>query len=94
MGKAFQSKVEYIGVMKKALQAREDFDDLKYYKHNYNGAEYLNLLTLSGDAFWYDITGFSNAMILQTIAEIVDGKRPACQIIDRKEILEVARQVR
>lgn len=51
MTTAFQSKVEYIGVMKRALQAREDFDDLKYYKHNYNGNEYLNLLTLSGDAF-------------------------------------------
>lgn len=88
------SKKDYIGLMKKALQAIEDFDDLKYYKHNYNGAEYLNLLTLYGDAFWYNITGFSNAMILQVIADIVNGKKPACQITNRKEIAEVARQVR
>ena len=88
------SKKDYIGLMKKALQAIEDFDDLKYYKHNYNGAEYLNLLTLSGDAFWYNITGFSNAMILQVIADIVNGKKPVCQITNRKEITEVARQVR
>ena len=94
MATAFQSKVEYIGVMKKALQAREDFDDLKYYKHNYNGTEYLNLLTLSGDAFWYDITGYSNAMIFHAIAEIENGKHPACQLTNRKEIMEVARQVR
>lgn len=94
MATAFQSKIEYIGVMKKALQALEDFDDLKHYKHNYNGAEYLALLTLSGDACWYDITGFSNAMILHTIAQIVDGKHPACQLTNRKEIMEIARQVR
>ena len=80
--------------MKLALQAREDFEDLRYFKHNYNGAEYLCLTELTGNAFWFDITGYSNAMIFHTIAEIETGKKPSNMVIGNKAIMDIARSVK
>lgn len=90
MSRLYKNKENYIGLLKACEAARDDFSDLKYCR-NAQGEEYLVLSNLLGNVFIFDITGFSEAMIKHTLAQVECGIKPKNLVTDPRKRIEVAK---
>lgn len=88
--KQIVSTEAYIGRLRECLKAKDDFKDLRYVR-SAKGDEYAVLSDIIGQILILNITGFSEEKILHCIAEVVCGEVPANAILDRKEMLNIAR---
>lgn len=83
--------MRYIGVLAQCLKARSDFGNLEYVADIKNDEEYLILSDIIGQACILRITGYNDEMILQTIAQIICGITPSNMILDKAEMMRIAR---
>ncbi len=90
MSRVYREKNSYIGLLKKCLQAREDFADLTYHR-DAKGNEYLILTDIIGQVEMFDITGFNEEKILANICFIMCGNKPNNMITDLHERMRIAR---
>lgn len=89
MGRVYNTKEEYIAMLKACEQAREDFADLKYCR-NARG-EYMVLKNVIGNVYMFEITGYTEAQIKHTLALVECGIKPNNFIEDNKKRMEVGR---
>jgi hypothetical protein len=71
--RAYRSKEQYIETLAEILNAREDFKNLEYHRHPTNGKEYLFMSVVTGEVFFFDITGYDEADIFHCIAQMECG---------------------
>ena len=88
-----KNKIEYIGVLRQCLQAKEDFSDLIYCR-DYKGNEYLIMYDIVGQIAMFNITGYTEERILQTVAKAICGIVPSNLVTERQKRLEIARLYR
>ena len=91
MGRLYRNRMEYIEVIRMALDAKEDFKDLEYHRNSVTQEEYLFLSDILGRVFYFDITGLPNEAIFHVMAEVECGVQPQCYITDKKKMLEVGK---
>ncbi len=91
MSRLYRNRMEYIEVMRLALEAKEDFKDLEYHRNSTTQEEYLFLSDILGRVFYFDITGMRNEDIYHSMAQIECGTQPDCFISDRRKMLEIGR---
>ena len=89
MSRLYRNRMEYIEVMRMALEAKEDFKDLEYHRNSTTQEEYLFLSDILGRVFYFDITGMRNEDIYHSMAQIECGMQPECFISDRRKMLEI-----
>lgn len=87
-----KSKMQYIGALKEVLNARDDFDDIKYFMCG--DKEYIFLSDIIGAVAVLDVTGYTNADILKCIALVELGKAPKNYVADKAKRLEIAKKIR
>ena len=91
MSRLYRNRMEYIEVMRMALEAKEDFKDLEYHRNSTTQEDYLFLSDILGRVFYFDITGMRNEDIYHSMAQIECGMQPECFISDRRKMLEIGR---
>lgn len=85
------NRKQYIGALKYALKARNDFKDLEYICDVVGDGEYLILSDIIGQICMLNITGYTEAMIYHSLAQIECGEVPINVIVDKAEIIRIAR---
>lgn len=88
--KKIMQRTQYIGALKFCLQARKDFKDLEYVADIVGEGEYLILSDIIGQVCMLDITGYPNAMVCHSLAQIECGIPPMNLITDKAEIMRIA----
>ena len=89
--KRVQKRAQYIGALRYCLQAREDFGKLEYIVDVLSEQEYLILTDVIGQVCFLNITGYNDAMILHTMAQIECGTVPSNLVTDKAEMMRIAR---
>ena len=89
--KTIMNRKQYIGALKYCLQARNDFNDLEYIADVVGEGEYLVLSDIIGQVCMLNITGYTEAMIYHTLAQIECGAVPINTITDKAEIMRIAK---
>ena len=89
--KKIHRRMQYIGALKYCLKAREDFNDLEYIADIVGDGEYLILSDIIGQVCMLNITGYTEAMIYHTLAQIECGSVPINIITDKAEIMRIAK---
>lgn len=85
------NRKQYIGALKYCLQARNDFNNLEYIADVVGEGEYLVLSDIIGQVCMLNITGYTEAMIYHTLAQIECGTAPINTITDKAEIMRIAK---
>lgn len=85
----YWNKADYVKTLDKALTVREDHKSLDYYK--VGDSEYMTLANIIGNIWYFDVTGYDEASILQTIANVIAGKRPHNLITDTTRLMSIAK---
>ena len=88
----YWSKADYVGELNKVLKAKADHKALNYYKND-NG-EYMTLSDIIGHIWYFDVTGYDEARLLQTVASVIAGKRPHNLITDTAKLMSIAKSIK
>lgn len=87
----YWNKADYVKALDKVLSVRPDHKELKYIKNE--DGEYLILSAITGEVFFFNVTGYSEAMMLHTIAVLEAGKAPMNLITNTAKKMAIAQRM-
>ena len=88
----YWNKADFVKELNKVLGAREDHKALNYHKNK--SGEYLTLSNIIGNIWYFDVTDYDEARILQTIATVIAGKSPKNLITDTARLMSIAKTIK
>lgn len=87
----YWNKADFVKELDAVLGVKDDHKELKYYKRN--DGEWLTLSDIIGHIWYFDITGYDEARILQTVADVVAGHKPKNLIEDTSKLMCIAKGI-
>lgn len=87
----YWNKADYVEKLNEVLKVREDHKALTY--HKAGNEECLVLTDIVGHAWYFNITGYDETQILQTIATVIAGSDVVNRITDTTELMSIAKGI-
>ena len=88
----YWNKADYVDELNRVLKAKADHKALNYYK--VDDSEYMTLADIIGHIWYFDITGYDEARILQTVASVIAGISPHNLITDTARLMSIAKTIK
>lgn len=89
-------KKDFFQALKYVLSSKIDFEEIKYVeiRNEELNKDVMVLRLITGDAFTFDVTGYSNERIYHTLALLECGQVPKNRISNTAELIEIGLQAK